>query len=214
MQEILVFPRELINGVDGFVPWDEAEKLIHVASKSTAWMPRVDAERSGKWVQPIPCAIFRDTGGRYCVFRQVQQQRKDLSERLSFVVGGHIDRCTDSEFLPEALRETVNREVREEVGIELDHDIELIGMVVDASSLLASKHIGIIFEAKIDAKLRSKSDEEFSIYSKHDGQFLNAEDRCQLRGKFDPWSAIIFAEYMEGGFATDLGRQPMLPSFE
>ncbi len=214
MQEIMVFPRYIIHGADGFIPWDEAKQLVESASNAVVWMPRNDAECSEIWVQPIPCAIFRDASGRYCVFRQIKQQRKDLSSRLSFIVGGHIDRCVASNLLTEALCETVKREVWEEVGITLDHTLEPVGMVVDASSLIASKHVGFIYELNVDTGVRSRTKEEFSVRSKYDGRFLNIEDRSRFRGTFDPWSSIIFAEYMEGGFATDLGRQPMLPFFD
>lgn len=214
MQEILVFPRDLINGVDGFVPWGESEKLLHAASKAAAWMPRVDAERSRKWVQPIPCAIFRDTSGRYCVFRQIRQDRKDLSSRLSFIVGGHIDRCFDSTFLLQAIYETVRREVWEEVGVALGDTLEPIGVVVDGSSLEASRHIAFVFEVNVNFDLKSQLNDEFSVRSKYNGRFLDMAERFRFRGTFDPWSAIIFAEYMEGGFSTDLGRQPMLPFFD
>lgn len=214
MQDIMVFPRAFIDGIDGFLPWEKADRLIDSASNAAVWMPREDAEHSQKWVQPIPCVIFRDALGRYCVFRQVRQQRKDLSNRLSFFVGGHVDRGCGGRGLREVLFETAKREAWEEVGIVLEDTAMPVGVVVDASSLKASRHIAFIYEAKVYTDVRSQSNEEFSARSKYDGMFLDMADRSRFRGTFDPWSSIIFAQYMEGGFATDVGRQPMLPIFD
>ena len=211
MQIIMAFPRDFVDGIDGFIPWDEARQLLDSASKETIWMPRDDAECSKVWVQPIPCAIFRDSLGRYCVFRQTKQQRKDLSSRLSFFVGGHVDNCSVGDNVPAILYETVKREIWEEIGMIVDDTATPIGAVIDGSSLMASRHIGFIYEVRVDASVKSRSEEEFSTRSKYNGRFLDIADRSRFRGAFDPWSSIIFAQYMEGGFATDVGRQIMLP---
>ena len=135
MQIIMAFPRDFVDGIDGFIPWDEARQLLDSASKETIWMPRDDAECSKVWVQPIPCAIFRDSLGRYCVFRQTKQQRKDLSSRLSFFVGGHVDNCSVGDDVPAMLYETVKREIWEEIGMIVDDTATPIGAVIDGSSL-------------------------------------------------------------------------------
>lgn len=213
MQVIMVFPRDFIDGIDGFIPWDDAKNLMDSVSKKVIWMPRDDAERSKIWVQPIPCAILRDSLGRYCVFRQIRQQRKDLSSRLSFFVGGHVDHCSIGDDVPSIFYETVRREVREEIGVTLDDTPTPVGVVVDGSSLMASRHIGFVYEIRVDSNVKSQSDEEFSTRSKYNGKFLDIADRSRFRGTFDPWSSIVFSQYMEGGFATDVGRQLMLPLY-
>ena len=219
MQEILVFPRSFLNDKGEFIQQDEAKQLIESLSVAVDWMPREEAESSEAWVQPIPCAIFRDASGKYCVFRQIRQRRKDLSQRLSLVVGGHVDRCAESSLLPEVLSETVKREVWEEVGIVLDHTPSLVGMVVDASSLMASRHVGFIYQVDVNTDVKSLSSEEFSIRSEYNGRFLNMEDHTKFRLKegrlafgslqFDPWSSIIYAQYLDGGFG-----QSALPLFD
>ena len=214
MQDILVFPRKIIDGVDGFIARDEADKLLDLAAKTVKWMPREEAERSKTWVQPIPCAILKDPLGRYCVFRQVRQQRKDLTQRLSFVVGGHMDSCAYEDTFLESVYATLQREVREEVGITVGDAATPVGAVVDASSMMASRHVGLVYEVVVNADVKSLSYEEFSVRSKYDGRFLDISERSRFRGTFDPWSSIIFSQYMDGGFNTDLGRQPMLPMFD
>ena len=209
MQEILVLPRNCVHGLDGFVPWGDAIELADLPERYVCWMPRAEAEASEQWVQPIPCAIFRDSNGRYCVFRQPRQSRKDLSQRFSFIVGGHIDSDYRNKPVYEIFRETAKREVLEEVGIDLDCQLKPVGMVIDSSSMIASRHVGFVYEAIIDTKIKSLVADEFSVRSKYNGQFFSVESLSRFRTKFDPWSFILFSQYLNGGFSMDVGRQPM-----
>ena len=210
MQEIMVLPRELFHGLDGFMPWSYASNLIDSAAEDVSWMYRTDAELSEQWVQPIPCAIFRDSGGRYCVFRQARQTRSDLSHRVSFVVGGHIDRSSNNKSVSRVFEETVIREISEETGVDLVCPLKQIGIVIDSSSMIASRHIGFVYEAIVDKEIKSLVADEFSVGSKYSGQFFSVASLSIFRSKFDPWSFILFSQYLNGGFSMDIGRQPML----
>lgn len=210
MQKILVMPRDRFHGVDGFVAWSQASKLVDSVASSVSWLPRAEAERSEQWVQPIPCAIFRDSSGRYCVFRQARQPRSDLSRRVSLVVGGHIDRCCDNKSISDVFEDTAIREISEETGVELDCPLKPIGIVIDSSSMIASRHIGFVYEAIVAKEIKSLATDEFSVGSKYNGQFFSIESLSVFRSKFDPWSFILFSQYLNGGFSMDIGRQPML----
>lgn len=212
MEEILVFPRELIRGLDGLVVWNDAKSLVSEASEHMAWMPRERAEVARDWVQPIPCAIFYDDRKQYCVFCQSQQNRKDLSLRLSFIVGGHIETCSSGTLITEIFSDTVKREVQEEIGITLGKVSEPLGMVVDASSLSSSRHVGFVYEVRIDGGIKTNT--EFAIHSKYNGVFINTHDILHLKGQFDPWSTILLSEYINRKLSPDLGRQSMLPLFD
>ena len=205
-----MLPRECFRGLEGFVPWAYARSLIDSAVECVSWIPRVDAEISEQWVQPIPCAIFRDGSGRYCVFRQARQLRSDLSRRVSFVVGGHIDRSRASKSISGIFEDTVIREISEEIGVELDCPLKPIGLVIDSSSMMASRHIGFVYEATVDKEIKPLVADEFSVGSKYNGQFFSIESLSMFRSKFDPWSFILFSQYLNGGFSMDIGRQPML----
>jgi predicted NUDIX family phosphoesterase len=214
MQDIMVFPRHLIDGMDGFFPWMTVEPWLQSVSDAFDWMPRDVAECSRTWVQPIPCAILRDPTGRYCVFRQVRQERWDLSRRLSFVVGGHVDRPCSSGTFTELFADTVKRELLEEVGLELHGKIHPVGVVVDGSSLVGSRHVGFVHEVDVLTDVQFQVGEEFSIRSKYDGMLFDISDRTRLRATLDPWSSLLFSHYMDGGFSTDIGRQLALPWFD
>ena len=210
MQEVMVLPRDCFLGVDGFVRWPRASQLINSASERLRWMLRPEAESSNNWIQPIPCAIIRDMAGQYCIFRQAKQQRHDLNYRVSFIVGGHVDKCFEEKPLPEIFQETVKREVSEEIGYTVKSLSKPIGIVIDSSSVIASKHIGIVYEVSVRDEIKNPIAEEFSLYSIYNGQFLSVESLSMLRSEFDPWTFILFSQYLNGGFSKDIGRQPML----
>ena len=210
MQKILALPRSRFDGLDGFMPWAEGSRLVEAAAGELAWLPRSEAEASEQWVQPIPCVIFRDGSGRYCVFRQARQRRSDLSQRVSFIVGGHIDSGEGVKAIGQLFEATARREALEEVGIELDSRLPPAGLVIDSSSITASRHIGVVYEAVVDAAVKSVAAEEFAVGSKYNGQFFNRETLARFRSEFDPWSFILFSQYLGGGFEMDVGRQPAL----
>ena len=190
--------------------WPHASDLIDSVTECVIWMPRADAEISEQWVQPIPCAIFRDGSGRYCVFRQARQLRSDLNRRVSFVVGGHIDHSCLNKSISGIFEDTVIREISEEIGVELDSPLKPVGMVIDSSSMMASRHVGFVYEATVDKEIKPLVADEFSVGSKYNGQFFSIESLSMFRSKFDPWSFILFSQYLNGGFSMDIGRQPML----
>ena len=170
-------------------------------------MPRTEAEVSHQWVQPIPCAVFRDSLKQYCVFRQAKQKRSDLSHRLSLVIGGHVDKDRDCESIYNVFERTVYREVFEEVGIDLSCPLKPIGMVVDATSISASRHVGFIYEVVIEGAVKSLSPSEFSVRSKYNGHFFSRDSLSKKSASLDPWSYILFHQFLNEGFPIDVGRQ-------
>ena len=75
-----------------------------------------------------------------------------------------------------------------------------VGMVVDSSSVTASRHIGIVYEATVIEEIKSSASEEFSVGSKYNGKFLSVKSLSKFRSEFDPWSFILFSQYLGGGF--------------
>ena len=205
MQEVLVLPRKLIAEMDGFVPWDRTSALIDDFQGSSQWMARHEAERSMEWIQPIPCAVISDGSGNYSVFRPASKVSRN--QCLSLIVGGHIDRGGDHDRIMSIFLETLKREVLEEVGITIDHELTSVGMAIDSSSVSASRHIGVVYEVKIESKLKPRAPEEFSLGSKYNGSRLSIKELARLRSQFDPWSSIVFSQHLEPRFQRDMGRQ-------
>lgn len=209
-QEILVFPRAALPDCGRFVPWADAGSVIDAAADGMTWMPRAVAEQSAEWLQPIPCALIRNDQQEYRVLRRVKPGRPDLSSRISLVVGGHIDRCPDNLGLPALLDVTLEREIDEELGISSLSEVKPIGVVIDDSSGAASRHIGFVNEIVVADNFTPRAVEEFSTRSKYNGRLYAPAALSQFRKEFDPWSRIIFADYIAPSYSVDLGIQPAL----
>jgi predicted NUDIX family phosphoesterase len=195
-KEILVFPRRCIQSSDRFVPWSDAAPVILCASANVAWLPRQEAEKSKEWVQPIPCAFIRDHTHRYCILLRTRQTRADLRDRISLIVGGHVDRSFGHDSLPSLLLLTLKRELNEELGIQSLSKVRPVGLVVDSLSIKASRHIAFIYEVAVESPLTVRAAEEFALRSKFTGYFSTPEELSQFHTKFDPWSLLLFEDYI------------------
>ena len=205
MQKVLVVPREWVVDMDGFVPWCQASHLFGGTDCNVMWLPRHEAERSRHWIQPIPCSIFRDPSGRYCMLRYPKRKNRF---NFSLVVGGHIDSGCDGEDLATIFLDTLKREIQEEVGLVIDAQPTPIGVTIDYSSIPASRHVGVVYEIEvIEQRLKPRASEEFSVRSQRSGSFFDIQALAGICAAFDPWSLFIFSQYLAPKLAIDVGRQ-------
>jgi len=209
--DILVFPRKFVEGYDRFVAWNEASSFMPGLDRSKAWLTRDKAESSRDWVQPIPCALIRNHSHRYCVLRRIRQTRADLRARISLIVGGHVERDSGDETVSALLTNTLRRELDEELGVRGVSVIKPVGLVVDAVSLLASRHVGFVYETVISRRLAAHAPEEFSSRSKFTGHFFSPAELFRFQSEFDPWSLILFEDYIAASIAVKTARQIKFP---
>ena len=210
-REILVVPRNVFEGYHWFVPWDVVEPQLHDISINATWMEREIAEQSYSDVQIIPCGIIKNSSGEFCIQRRVKSTRWDLNSKITLTFGGHIDRVEQpqgSDFL-QLLLLTLSRELEEELGIHEIIAIERVGVIIDPSSLLASRHIAFVFQALIDSEVSPLAHEEFSVRSKYSASFLATEEIAGLHSWLDPWSKIVFEEHLSPDSKVE-GRQMSL----
>ena len=215
--QILVVPRESLPKDARFLASDEPGYTAWFSTAAPRWLRRPEAEVSETWVQPIPCAVIKsdsDSKG-YCVLRRVRQARRDLNSRLTLIVGGHVDRHGDQSSsrtdMESLLIVTLRKELKEELGVTEIGTPRPLGLVVDTSSLLASRHIAVVYEIELAARFVTLAREEFSVRSKYTGQFFNAKQLDLLRSSFDPWSRILFEDYISAVASLNVMRQPALP---
>ncbi len=195
-QNVLVFPRKLFQDYDRFVSWSTASSVVRHADDHVVWLPRGKAERSKHWVQPIPCALIRTHSQKYCVLRRVRETRPDLRARISLIVGGHVDRPSNLEKVLHLFLKTLRQELGEEVGVRGVRKITPVGLVIDSSSRVTSRHIAFVYETVVDRRLTVQAPEEFSSRSKFTGSFFAPAELSRFRTSFDPWSRVLFEDYI------------------
>ncbi len=196
-------------------------RIVECIQKNFSWMPREEAERSEDVMQPIPCALIRNHFPEYLVLRRVRETRADLRERISLISGGHVDRPVGDEdsaaarSIPALLLTTLRRELDEELGIRgvSETEIEQVGLVVDLSSVAASRHVAFVYEAVVVEEVRAQAPEEFSLGSKFNGVRYTAQGLSELHKSFDPWSMILFEDFVASSFAPKTARQIEIPGF-
>ena len=195
VQKVLVFPRRIFDDYYSFLHWDEIHERLQEIQDSYLWLDRLEAEQANDLVQPIACAFIRDSEGRYCVLKRVQNSRIDLRGKVSLIVGGHVDKSDDNDSFADVLLNNLTRELDEELAI-VDGDLaKPIGVIVDHSSIFASRHIAFVHEISAQS-IDPRAPEEFSKRSKLTGQYLPAGRLAKLRGVMDPWSKLLLDEFI------------------
>lgn len=210
-QRILVLPRKLVENNNYALRWADVEQQINELEVSSNWVPRSLAEVSDEWVQPIPVALLKDEHHRYCILRRIRSIRPDMNGRLTVVVGGHVEYCGRHMTFMELLESTMRRELSEEIGIDLDGELEPLGVLFDPSSINSSRHLAFVFETEIAHGISSRAPEEFAKKSKYSGRFLSAEELSWIHRKLDPWSALIVENFIDPSLAFVKGWQGALP---
>ena len=207
-QSVLCFPRSYIARCKRFTQWSVAREVFHAAQKSMTWLPRNEAEASDILVQPIPCALVINEAHLYHAFRRISDGRADLRKRISLVIGGHIDQDIEKGDFYSLAAATLIRELNEELKFEyLSSDVEPVGLVVDHSSLESSRHVALVYEVVVTGRIRARATEEFSMHSKYDGRPCTPSELQDMRKVLDPWSLIIFGDYINPAYSNDVGKQ-------
>ena len=210
---VLVLPRLLFDLYPAFVKWSEIEDSMEALMAEAKWLPRSVAERSTKWVQPIPCVYLKDPHETsFCILRAGRGHRRDLDLKLSLLFGGHVEapETGHSMSLSDLLLSTLNREVEEEIGLEGATHVVARGLIVDHASIQTSRHVAFVYSMVAWSPIRPKAPEEFLKRSKFNGVFESLESMSAHRSMFDPWSRILLEDWLFS--ATDqlkprVGRQ-------
>ncbi|MYA60768.1 MAG: hypothetical protein F4X40_09510 [Chloroflexi bacterium] len=195
-EEVLVFPRSIFNGVYSLLFWDAVQDQVDAIETSFAWLNRPEAEISDHWVQAIPCAVVRDDEGRCCVLRRIRgESRDDLKGKLSLIIGGHIDEKRETASFRMTLTFNLLRELAEEIGLYPQQNPHPIGVIIDASSTAASRHVAFIHETKAN-DVSLDAPEEFMLASKYSGVFMDQTQLVEKIENFDPWSKMLIEDYV------------------
>ena len=205
-REILVFPRAIFGSAFSLLPWHSIQPYMDEIERSFSWLNRQEAELSDSLVQAIPCVIIRDSEDKYCVFRRVEEVRRDLNKKLSLIVGGHIDDVKNRNCFHDVMSSNLLREIDEEIGIRPDEPPRPVGVIIDGSSISASRHVAFLHEMTAE-QVSTRAPEEFARKSKYTGEFMSAVQLGNWRDEFDPWSRLVIEEYVCQGEIHPRPRQ-------
>ena len=207
-QDVLVVPRDVVSDLKGFVRWCAIDSdTMGKISASCDWSPRPSAEQSSDLVQLISCAIVRDSNGNYSISRRIGTTRKDLHWKLTLLYGGHVERVEHGLELIDLLQENMLRELQEEISVTEVDEIEIVGTVNDLTDLTSSRHIAVVFDVSISSEVSIRAAEEFSLGSEYCGEFLDSAVLASLEHRFDPWSRLLFHNWINPDPSIESGMQ-------
>ena len=205
-KKVLVFPRGIFDTGLSLFPWDSIQPQIEAIESTFSWLSRPEAECSLDLVQAIPCAYIRDRSGKCYVLKQVQNTRKDLSKKLSLIVGGHIDESNECDSFLGFVSLNLKRELEEEVALLTEETSYPFCVITDHSSIEASRHVAFLHEV-VANDVSSRVPEEFTRRSRLPIEFMTPDELAAKRGEFDPWSRMLIEEHICRGVVQKQPRQ-------
>lgn len=173
-----------------------------VQSSPLSFSPRAEVEGNDEWLQPIPVAVITSLdGSKALAGRKVRKATSEKSaerNKTLFYFGGHVrqeDKNNHATNL-DVLKETLQREIKEELGIDYAPDFSEAICIIDTSREAKPKHFAIATVCKVDfdaMKVRADT-KEFGDRS------VNIVDESELASSdfaTERWSQIILQELLK-----------------
>ena len=199
-KEIMVVPKGDLfdnNYFEGFMKKNSVDYEKRILS-NFSYMQRSLAENSPEYKQPVGYAlIINPKTKKIFVYQRAKDKNyneKRLQGNWSWGLGGHIERIDDAK---NPIHSSMLRELNEEVYIEGDIKLKVLGYINDDSNPVGKVHFGVLYLIETNSGVRPKDAEIAS------GKFMDLnelEKICSSDQKIDSWSRISFAplkEYLE-----------------
>jgi predicted NUDIX family phosphoesterase len=160
-EQVLTIPRSIFieqGPFEGFKKLDDTTPDLGIYLQGAPvqharFMNRDQAEASQFHKQIIPYCILLSEDKVFLYRRGKAGSEQKLHDKYSIGIGGHINPEDDEEPFLAFIKGAV-REVKEEVGLDLDPNIVMgaaIGLVNDESNQVGAVHLGVVLTIKIAA---------------------------------------------------------------
>ena len=157
-EEVLVVKRDLLEKLGMFEGFrtegvDEAVELL-LKENSHFFMDRGQAEDDPSHKQLIPYCIFK-CGDRVMHYTRGKSGGENrLHAKLSVGVGGHINPVDMGEGRKGAAAyyAAVQRELDEELDIQCDYEMRIVGLLNDESNSVGQVHLGVVHLVELESE--------------------------------------------------------------
>lgn len=140
---------EFINGNPGLKEADE-KMLFRIIEKKGLFKERDKVEQDPNYKQIIPyVAMVNEKEEILTLKRLSTQSEKRLHNKISLGVGGHVNN-EDSKTPLEAFKKGMQREIDEEVAVQVKETPEFLGVIYDHTTSVGQVHLGMAYKAKIE----------------------------------------------------------------
>lgn len=103
-----------------------------------------NAEVNFEYVQPIPYIVIRRGNQFYATQRLAGAGETRLHGKIAMGAGGHMNPLEGKNSFAEVLRVNTERELEEELYIQGDYTLDIVGLINDDSDDVNRVHIGIL----------------------------------------------------------------------
>lgn len=208
-EKILCIPREAFESNEvfqGFRSLAGREDLgeyinSHPDHKVAFFHPRPEAEIDETKKQIISYCLIMCGDSVLTYERGKKGNEARLHAQLSVGIGGHVDESDDPEEYFFAYQNSVKRELKEEIGLEIDHNAiknTVIGLVNDDSNPVGRVHLGVVHVIQVDEIQAQR------ILQNCENTFVNPSfvplsdfHDEKLASRLESWSAYIIEHLFE-----------------
>jgi len=194
-EHVLVIERKTFEkaGIFQGLQFDTAAYLDEIfAAGNAAFMDRHLAEKDPGYKQIIPYVIMTCNGRYLSYVRGSRAGEKRLVGNRSIGIGGHINPLDDMPLFNSGFYETyltaVQREVAEEVNVQVKHTDHIAALLNDESNEVGSVHLGIVHCWQLDAPDVSKREQMITQMA-----FMTPAELEKVRPAMETWSSLCLS---------------------
>lgn len=195
-ERVLVVERRVVEQAGMFqgLTFDVKRYLARLLAPGVPrFMVRSEAETNLDFKQLIPYVIMSCNGKLLSYVRGQRAGETRLVGRRSIGIGGHINPTDempllDSDFLDTYLS-AVQREVAEEVSIEVGHRDRVVALLNDDSTEVGRVHLGIVHHWLLEAPKVSKREQMITQMA-----FMTPAELHDVRESLETWSQLCLDE--------------------
>ena len=196
-ERVLVVPAAELDRLGRFQGFsDDAQRYMQtlLVPEFADFKPRSEVEEDPNLKQIIPYVIFRSGDSIFCYTRGKSQGEARLHRKRSFGVGGHVaEEDADGRATLDAYEMALRREIDEEVAVESDGSIRIVGLINDDSTPVGQVHMGVVHLYSLEEPRVSSREEGLA-----EAGFIPLSEIEANLGDFETWSQICFKALLQG----------------
>jgi predicted NUDIX family phosphoesterase len=174
--------------------WPGLRELIRTSGD---FRDKHSTETDPAWKQVVTYAVVRSGESVLRYQRPAKVGEVRLSGRFSLGVGGHVEEIDCEAERPGGSCVVLGamRELREELGLQIDLRLSILGVISDESDAVGKAHVGVAMEADLPNGVRPYYDSSII-----DPRWLRPSEI--LDANLESWSALILGALFRQGRAA------------
>ncbi len=170
------------------------DSVVQAVAELGEFVDRDVAELDISRIQIVACAFVHNERNMLCLRRSRKSGRDVLRLRHTLLVGGHV---SDHDGAGQSvLVRCATRELDEELGLTVETDPPIVGVIADPATDVGLHHLAVVFDVAVswrELKYDRSCDRSEFTYSNSSGiHSLKTPDAIfRVANKLDPWSSLF-----------------------